>query len=90
MERNAHALVSQLKTGDRFYRLKDKHKHVWQIVEHVRKETRYQTYKYWAVPVSILNGFHDEDFIMKQVRAVNGATEVIFLRSTLQSESSNS
>ena len=61
--------IHQLQTGDRFYRLKDKKKEVWEKVEGEVKKTYFQTYRHFAK--------RDND---KFYQPFQSATAVVFLR----------
>lgn len=69
MDRGTLTSIMELKAGDRFYRAKDKKKHVFTMIEHEKKVTYYRTYRFWAQQDGFL---HPQSF--------NGTTEVVFLR----------
>lgn len=48
MERNTLTTIDKLNVGDRFYKVKDKNKTVWEKVAHEIKQTNYQTYSQFA------------------------------------------
>lgn len=70
MERNTTTTLALLQFGDRFYKLKDKKKMLYEKVEHKPKQTYYQTYRHWALK----DGHRDPD-------PMRGDTEVVFLRN---------
>lgn len=69
MERNTITTAGQLKIGDRFYRVNDKKKIVWEKVPSDIKITHFQTYKHFASTPG-----------MKFPQAINKDTKVVFLR----------
>lgn len=80
MERNTVTNIARLQIGDRFYKANDKHKIVFEKVEHETKKTAYQTYKHWAVEAKYCRGTLTADQIEMYAKPINSATEVIFLR----------
>lgn len=70
----------QLKPGDRFYKLSDNKKTVFQKVEHDAKQTNFQTYKHWAIDAKYCKGELTKDQIDMFAKPINKDTEVIFLR----------
>jgi len=69
MERNTQTTVYHLQIGDRFYKVNDKKKWVYEMVEGEVKQTHFQTYKHFALK----DGERYPD-------AIKSITEVIFLR----------
>jgi len=82
MERNQRTIVANLSIGDRFYKLADKSKKVFQMVEAEKKQTQYQTYKYWCCEATIMDSAHlTEQMKMNRFSAIKGDTSVVYLRS---------
>lgn len=77
MERNKVTRMHDLQIGDRFYKLSDPQKKVWQKVSAPVKKTNYRTYKHFAREA----GLPDKEIF---THAVMGQTIVVFLRSTIQ------
>jgi hypothetical protein len=69
MERNTKTAIYNLQIGDRFFKLNDKKKEVWEKVGHHIKQTKYQTY----------SNFAKRDY-ERFASAFKSDTEVIFLR----------
>lgn len=69
MKKNTLTHVYKLVPGDRFYKVKDKSKKVYEIVEAEPKVTPFRTYSYWC----IADG-------SDELIALKGNTEVVFLR----------
>ena len=69
MERNTQTEAKNLRIGDRFYKVTDKGKKVWEMAAHESKQTKYRTYNYWCKG--------DTD---KFPSPINHDTQVIFLR----------
>lgn len=82
MQRNQRTAVSRLNIGDRFYKQADKSKKVYQMVEGEKKQTQYQTYRYWCCDASIIDSPNMTE-LMKASRysAIKGDTVVVYLRS---------
>ncbi len=79
MERNELTTVQKLTLGDRFYKVSDKNKIVFQMVPHEVKKTHFQTYKYFCCEASVIdnkNNKHKE----RNFKAINKETPVVFLR----------
>lgn len=78
MEPRTLTTISQLKPGDRFYRAKDKHKKVFQLIDHEPHRTSWRTYKFWCMPADII----DRPVTSKDAyaQAINKDSEVVFLR----------
>lgn len=72
MERNTQTTIKNLKPGDRFYKVTDKKKEVWQKVVCEVKVTKYQTY----------SNFAKRD-IDQSSQAFKSETEIIFLRTNI-------
>ncbi len=66
---NTVTTIHQLNIGDRFYKLQDKTKTVWEKVEGEVKKTYYQTYRHFAK--------RDND---KFSQPFQSSTPVVFLR----------
>ena len=80
MERNDKTTMYRLRPGDRFYKLADKKKTVFEKVEHETKKTHFRTYKHWAIDAKYCRGTLTPDQIEMFGKPINGDTEVIFLR----------
>ncbi|HVZ95420.1 MAG TPA: hypothetical protein VG847_00990 [Chitinophagaceae bacterium] len=81
MERNTLTTMSQLKIGDRFFKANDKHKNVFEKIDHLVLRTYFQTYTHWAISASVLDVFIlNENTIARHARAFKSDTPVIFLR----------
>lgn len=80
MKKNTLITADKLQVGDRFYFANDKNKVVWQIVEHEKKVTNYQTYSQWCMPASVADGRGSETYKQANVKPLRGATSVVFLR----------
>lgn len=81
MERNTVTTVAALKTGDRFYKVTDKHKKVLQIVQHAPKKTHFRTYKIFCCPVDILDGRLGQTAKEGFYNPILKDTQVVYLRS---------
>lgn len=67
-------IVFELIPGDRFYKLNDKTKTVYQMVSYQRKTTHYTTYNYWCQkPENIGSSYPN-------IHAIKPETAVVFLR----------
>ncbi|HEY9362183.1 MAG TPA: hypothetical protein VIQ00_02895 [Chitinophagaceae bacterium] len=73
MERNTKTIVNNLAIGDRFLKVNDKKKEVWEKVPHEAKQTKYQTYSHFA----------KRDY-ERFPSAMKSDTQVIFLRNKMQ------
>ena len=69
MEKFTITYLYKLNVGDRFYKLKDRTKKVYEMVEAEPKRTRYRTYSFWGKA-------DDAD----ELTAFAGNTEVVFVR----------
>jgi hypothetical protein len=69
MQKGTVTKVNRLNIGDRFYKLKDKKKAVYEMVPGEIKRTAFKTYGYWCQA--------DGD---RYPKAINGKTEVVYLR----------
>ena len=69
MERNTTTTASELKIGDRFYKLNDKHKTVLEVVPHESTLTKYHAYCWCKVEGS------------RFTVPIKGDTMVVFLRN---------
>lgn len=81
MKRNEVTTMDKLSQGDRFYFANDKKRLVWQKVEHEKTQTRYKTYKHFALLASVVdNPCMKEEYKRNLIKAVNKETGVVFLR----------
>lgn len=76
MKRNELTTAKELKPGDRFYKLRDKSKAIYQSVQHAPRSTKYKHYAYWCCPVKFAGGQYED----QNTVAIDGGTEVVFLR----------
>lgn len=81
MKKNEVTTADNLQIGDRFYFLNDKNKVVWEMVEHEKKVTNYQTYSNWCIPASVSDGRGSETFKAAYVKPIRKETKVVYLRS---------
>lgn len=79
--------AGSLKLGDRFYKVVDKKKRVYQMVAGDQKQTQYRTYKLFCCPADIMDNSLMRD-ALKQAQnvAILKDTPVMFLRSTVEVE----
>lgn len=69
MERNTITKVNRLNYGDRFYKVKDKKKKVFELIPGERKTTAFRSYGFF--------GKADDEL---HPRPLDGKTDVVFLR----------
>ncbi|WP_437918420.1 hypothetical protein [Sphingobacterium sp. LRF_L2] len=81
MKKNELTTANSLQTGDRFYFQADKNKVVWEMVDHEKKTTNFQTYTKWCMPASISDGRGSETFKAAYVKPLRKETKVVYLRS---------
>ncbi|MBC7399823.1 MAG: hypothetical protein H7289_07735 [Mucilaginibacter sp.] len=79
MERNQITTVIELKVGDRFYKLNDKSKTVYQMVSYKTKTTKYATYAYWCQKPDNIGSRYPN------LHAIKPETQVVYLRSATES-----
>ncbi|MDM8176866.1 hypothetical protein QT327_21365 [Olivibacter sp. 47] len=81
MQRNEMTTMEKLSLGDRFYFANDKKRLVWQKVEHETTQTKYRTYKHFALLASVVdNPCMKEEYKKNLTKAVNKDTAIVFLR----------
>lgn len=81
MERNTPTTANQLKIGDRFYKLADKSRKPYEMVESDPKTTQYRTYKLFCIPAAIMDApLLDDKKKRNQMEALLTGTPVVFLR----------
>lgn len=73
MKRNEVTEIRDLQNGDRFYKVGDKHKTVFEKIEHETKMTKYQTYSHWGC----VDGSNFP-------QAFKSDTQVVFLRNKIE------
>ncbi|MFD2961342.1 MULTISPECIES: hypothetical protein [Olivibacter] len=84
MQRNEVSTMEKLTLGDRFYFANDKKRLVWQKVEHAATQTKYRTYKHFALLASVVdNPCMKEEYKKNLVKAVNKDTSVVYLRRAI-------
>lgn len=81
MERNTITTVAELKPGDRFYKVNDKHKNVLQIVEDKPKKTHFRTYKIFCCQVGIVDGKLHQTAKEGFFKPILKDTAVVYLRN---------
>ncbi|TZF81797.1 hypothetical protein FW774_17220 [Pedobacter sp. BS3] len=83
MQRNTITTAGALKVGDRFYKLSDKKKKPFEIVQGDTKVTHFRTYKLFCCACDILdNKYMSEALKRRQYSALVKDTQVVYLRST--------
>ena len=78
MQRNQHTIAYELKPGDRFYKLNDKTKTVYQMVSCQQKTTHYTTYNYWCQKPDNIGSRYPT------VHAIKPDTQVVYLHHITQ------
>lgn len=73
MQRNQTTTANLLKLGDRFYKLNDKTKTVYQMVTYKAKTTKYTTYNYWCQKPDNMGSRYPN------IQAIKPETAVVFL-----------
>lgn len=73
MERNTITTIDKLEIGDRFYKLNDKKKVCWTVVEAEKKTTYFRTYRFFAMK-------DGENF----PTPTNKDTQLVFLRHKIE------
>lgn len=73
MQRNQATIAFELVPGDRFYKLNDKTKTVYQMVAYKTKTTKYTTYNYWCQKPDNIGSRYPN------ITAIKPKTEVVFL-----------
>jgi hypothetical protein len=84
MERMTATTISELKAGDRFYKISDKKRETLVKIEHKPKWTKYRTYKHFAFPAAIYDaqrGIITEAMMDHFVKPMAYDTKVVFLRA---------
>lgn len=75
MQRNQTTTVKSLALGDRFYKLNDKAKTVYQMVSYKTKTTKYVTYNYWCQKPDNIGSRYPT------INAIKPETQVIYLHT---------
>ena len=81
MKRNELTTAERLKIGDRFYKLADKQKKVFEKVDCDVKTTQYRTYKHFCIEASILESSTHWSHKKRYVVGISSDTQVVYLRS---------
>lgn len=83
MERNERTTASALSVGDRFYKLSDNGKQVYQIVSPPVYVSNKTSSKVYCVNAALVDKRMAPDRLKNYAMAINGATSVVFLRKTV-------
>lgn len=82
MNRNELTTAENLKIGDRFYKLGDKKKEVFEMIAHEAKATHFRTYKLFCCPALAMdNKLMQKRLKDYQIKPILKETKVIFLKN---------
>jgi hypothetical protein len=82
MTRNQLTTAGSLQVGDRFYKLGDKKKEVFQMIAHEAKQTHFRTYKLFCCPaIAMDNKLMSQKLKDYQIKPIIKDTKVVYLKN---------